>query len=474
MERSAGYKPAIQQTESLRYEERRVPLVAVAWMVGALACMAFAVVRHRRLSNWVRRLSPCSEERVITLVDRARAAFAVRKPIAVLINDRFEAPAVFGWRKPRLLLPEAWLKDASEGELYGVLLHEIAHVRCRDALLNWACIFIRSVHWFNPLAWYAFRRLRAEREVFCDGLVMARLRPPERTVYGNTLLKMAAQLSGAVTPPTLVPVLQHKPEIHRRIHMIAKYKSTPWLLSAALALLLIALAGITFTRAAERKAPPATAPAVLPASVKSLDLLKDELAKQEAIVRHLQSETSKMAEELGPAELSGADTLQKLALVRVDVNAELVRLSSLHKQLTSQSQTELRQTIGSALPDNQLSQLMQQLDMAEQKIADLIEDRAPEHPDVKRITRVVAQINKQIESRIDGMVSGLQARLAAERAHLDALSKELDQAHARYIERSQRNRPYQESLQELRGQEEVLQRLRLRMLDERISTLQGR
>jgi flagellar biosynthesis chaperone FliJ len=181
-----------------------------------------------------------------------------------------------------------------------------------------------------------------------------------------------------------------------------------------------------------------------------------------------------MAEELGPTELSGADTLQKLALVRVDVNAEVVRLSSLYKQVTSQSRAELRQTISSALPDNQLSQLMQQLDSSEQKLADLIEDRAPEHPDVKRIARVVAQINKQIESRIDSMVSGLQARLAAERAHLDALSKELDQAHAKYIERSQRNRPYQESLQDLRAQEEILQRLRLRMLDERISALQGR
>ena len=247
--------------------------------------------------------------------------------------------------------------------------------------------------------------------------------------------------------------------------MIAKYKSTPWLLSAAFTLLLIALAGITFTRAAERKAPPATVP---PASAKSLDLLKDELNRQEAIVRHLQAESSKWAEELGPAELSGADTLQKLALVRVEVSAELVRLSSLYKQVTSQSRAELRQTISSALPDTQLSQLMQQLDMAEQKLADLIEDRAPEHPDVKRITRVLAQINKQIEARIDGIVSGLKARIAAEEAHSDALGKELDQARARYVERSQRNRPYQESLQELRAQEEILQRLRLRMVQERI------
>jgi beta-lactamase regulating signal transducer with metallopeptidase domain len=468
VEQPEGYKPALQQVESQRYE-RRVPVISLVWFGGMLTCMIVAVVRHRRLSRWVRQLAPCKDKPVLSMVDRAQAAFGVRKSIAVLIDNRFGTPAVFGWKQPSVLLPQT---PFNEQELYGVLLHEIAHVKCRDGLFNWVWIFVRSVHWFNPLVWYAFRRLRAERELFCDALVLKRLQPPERAVYGNMLLTISTQLSGQAAPLTLTSILQQKPEIHRRIHMIAKYKSTPWLLSAAFTLLLIALAGITFTRAAERKAPPgpaAPAAAVTPAaSTKALDLLKDELDKQEAIVRHLQKETSKMAEKLEPAELSGADTLQKLALVRVDVNAEVVRLSSLYKQLMGQNRAELRQTIGSALPDNQLSQLMQQLDMAQQKLADLIEDRAPEHPDVKRTKRVLAQINIQIESRIDGIVSGLKARIAAEEAHLDALGKELDQARARYVERSQRNRPYQESLQELRAQEEILQRLRLRMVQERI------
>ena len=462
-ERPAGYKPAIQQIENLRYE-KKMSMIPMVWLIGMLAWFAIAVVRNRRVARWVRGHGRCTDERVLSAVDRAQVAFKVRKPIAAVINERFEAPAVFGWWRPVLLLPQAWLKEATDEEIYGVLLHEMTHVKCRDALLNWVFILVRSIHWFNPLVWYALRRLRAEREVFCDALVLKRLQAPERSVYGSTLLKIAAQLSGATAPPTLVPILQHKPEIHRRIHMIAKYKTTPWLLSAAFALVLAALAGITFTRAADKPAPPAVA-APQP-QTKGLDLLEREIAKQQEIVRKLQAQSSVLAEN---AETSGtAETLQKLRGQRIEAQAELVRLSSLYNSLKKLGREDLRNSINTASPDAHLSQLMQQRDAMEQKLVELVEQVAPEHPDVKRATRVLAQIDKQIYNRVQGIMSGLDARLAAEKAHLDALDKAIEEATARFRVNMKESRPYQEALRELQAQEEILQRLRLRMVQERI------
>jgi hypothetical protein len=304
---------------------------------------------------------------------------------------------------------------------------------------------------------------------------MARLQPPQRALYGSMLLRLAAQLSGSAAPPTLMPILQHKPEIHRRIHMIAKYKSTPWLLSAAFTLLLIALAGITFTRAAERKAPPAVAlpaePVVAgsPERAKPLDILRDEVDRQEQIVRKLQSKASALAVELGSTESSASDVLQKLALLQADARTEASRLSSLYDHLRGLNRSDLPNAIHTASPDQQLSQLMQQRDLAEQKLADLLQDHAPEHADVKRITRVLAQIVKQIDSRIDGILTGMKTQLAVQKAHLKELDHELESANRRNVERSLRQGPYQEMLQELRTEEEILRRLRLRLADERIS-----
>src|SRR5436190_451750 len=154
-ERPAGYKPAIQQIENLRYE-KKMSMIPMVWLIGMLAWFAIAVVRNRRVARWVRGHGRCTDERVLSAVDRAQVACKVRKPIAAVINERFEAPAVFGWWRPVLLLPQAWLKEATDEEIYGVLLHEMTHVKCRDALLNLVFILVRSIHWFNPLVWYAF------------------------------------------------------------------------------------------------------------------------------------------------------------------------------------------------------------------------------------------------------------------------------------------------------------------------------
>jgi murein L,D-transpeptidase YcbB/YkuD len=313
--------------------------------------------------------------------------------------------------------------------------------------------------------------LRRERELFCDALVLSRLRPSERAAYGGALIKLAAQLSGSVTPATLVPVLQHKPEIHRRIHMIAKYKATPWILSAAFVLALIALAGLTFTRAAEKASPENVPPAATTASTNQshrLDFLKKAVARQFDIVQQHQLRVDELHERIEGGELMDRDGLQRLRARLIEAQGDLARISSLYKHLASQNRSELKRSINTASPDVQLQELMQQQALAEQKLADLMEDRLPQHPDVQRTTRVLAQINKQIEDRIDGILAGTKARMEVEQAQVEGLSKALDTARLEYRDAQQRSRPYDKALQELRTQEQILERLQLRLIQEQV------
>ena len=171
-----------------------------------------------------------------------------RTAVSLVESNSLKAPCLFGFRKPKLLLPKSL--NLSDSELRLVLMHELMHVKRWDVLLNWVIIVVQALHWFNPVIWLAMRRLRAARESVCDELVISRLQSEERNLYGATLIKLIDSFSGV--PSTFIPIINRKKQMHQRIVMIAKFKPTTRVMSAIATVLLLVLACFTFTRAAEK------------------------------------------------------------------------------------------------------------------------------------------------------------------------------------------------------------------------------
>jgi len=75
-----------------------------------------------------------------------------------------------------------------------VLQHELAHVQRWDWLTFTLAQCVCAFYWYNPLAWYAARRMRLEREQACDDLVLRRDTLPSD--YAGELLQLAAGFTG--------------------------------------------------------------------------------------------------------------------------------------------------------------------------------------------------------------------------------------------------------------------------------------
>jgi hypothetical protein len=117
----------------------------------------------------------------------------INRPVRLLISPHRPMPMTWGlWRATVLLPQEA--ADWPPQRRRAVLLHELAHVKRRDCLTQLIAQVAYALHWFNPLAWMAWRQMQAERERACDDLVIGRGVSP--AAYAQELVRVASALSG--------------------------------------------------------------------------------------------------------------------------------------------------------------------------------------------------------------------------------------------------------------------------------------
>lgn len=88
------------------------------------------------------------------------------KKVAVGISPCVASPVTVGLVKPVILLPVDY--HGYQDALGEVLLHELNHVSCGDAIERFFCFGVIVVHIFNPLAHYLFREMVAVSEMISD------------------------------------------------------------------------------------------------------------------------------------------------------------------------------------------------------------------------------------------------------------------------------------------------------------------
>jgi beta-lactamase regulating signal transducer with metallopeptidase domain len=460
--------------------ERWQTVAAGLWLIGSGVLLVAAVGRQRRLARSVRSKCPLADDRLLALLRRCMTTLGMRREPRLVVTDEVETPAVFGFWRPRLLLPRTALTTLSEEELRLVFLHELVHVRRADVLLNWLLIALQALHWFNPLVWLAWKRLRAEREVWCDAIVLGRLTADEGRLYGNVLLKLHHQFASARLCPGLASVLTQKTDIQRRITMIANFKPTRRLAAALSLALLLGLCCLTFTRAADPPAAPKPAEndqrSDAERAARGIKVLEVEVQKYDRLVKDKEEQLGQLRVELGITDVELApqgggviepEALRKLESLRIEAQADYKRMDTLYKHLTNLSRAEIRRAITTAVPDPLVVKLFENLQSTEQKLAEA-EAFGPDHPDVHRAKRLVTVINKQIEERLDGILAGLKAKTEAEKARLEDLEKEAERYKALGLDRAIRSRPYWQAKRDLETLRLVRERLQLRLMQEKV------
>lgn len=192
------------------------------WLAGAAAVLLVQARRQRRLSRLGTRLPAGS------------------------------SPALVGLLRPRVALPSDFEQRFTRPQRALILAHENVHRVRLDNLWNLLACGLTALHWWNPLAWWAAQRFRADQELACDAAVLA-AHPSSRTDYAQALL--AAHDLHHLGAPLASRWGTHHPLVER-IAMLNHPRTLTRRSGLALCVALLGTAGASYALLPEQSAQP--------------------------------------------------------------------------------------------------------------------------------------------------------------------------------------------------------------------------
>ena len=105
-------------------------------------------------------------------VRRLSNQLRLSRPVVLMESCLADAPIVLGHFRSLILMPVGLLTGLPAGQIEAILLHELAHIRRCDYLVNAVQRFVEGLFFYHPAVWWISRVIRTERENCCDDVVV--------------------------------------------------------------------------------------------------------------------------------------------------------------------------------------------------------------------------------------------------------------------------------------------------------------
>jgi TonB family protein len=132
----------------------------------------------KHMAGWIsvcrlrRRGVCCAPEEWQKQLARLSARLRVTRPVRLLESCLVDAPMVLGHFRPVILMPIGLLAGLPAGQIEAILLHELAHIRRFDYLVNVLQRSVEGLLFYHPGVWWISRVVSAERENCCDDVAV--------------------------------------------------------------------------------------------------------------------------------------------------------------------------------------------------------------------------------------------------------------------------------------------------------------
>jgi beta-lactamase regulating signal transducer with metallopeptidase domain len=162
-------------------------MVVALWFVGMLA-FSLRVVGGSLYVSFLRKDSVQIGDEWHQLVQELGHSLSISRMVSLAQSTRVQAPIVLGYFKPLIILPAGMLSGLSTEQIETILLHELAHIKRHDYLINLLQMVLESIFFFNPFVWMVSTIIRNEREHCCDDVVVSKW--GQAATYASALVQL--------------------------------------------------------------------------------------------------------------------------------------------------------------------------------------------------------------------------------------------------------------------------------------------
>ncbi len=160
------------------YFNQHIPVIVTFYLLGilffALKLMG-GFLYSQRLKHY---RTNHADEVYSNIVTRFIEQLNIKQKVKLLESALVKVPVTIGYLKPVILFPIGLLSGMSYTQVEAVIVHELAHIKRADYLINFFQSIIEVIFFYHPAVWWISSRIRDERENICDDISLQAIKHP--------------------------------------------------------------------------------------------------------------------------------------------------------------------------------------------------------------------------------------------------------------------------------------------------------
>jgi beta-lactamase regulating signal transducer with metallopeptidase domain len=182
-----GFKSWI--IKSMIWAEQLLPYLSVAYLLLLIVLLIRWYLGYKKINLLRTQGLVEMPGEWVQLFTRLTERMQIGRKIGFFLSEKVASPLTIGFLKPMVLVPVASINHLTMAQLEAIILHELAHIKRLDYLVNLFLSITEIGLFFNPFTQLLARQIRKEREHCCDDWVLAYQYNP--ATYAEALLRLA-------------------------------------------------------------------------------------------------------------------------------------------------------------------------------------------------------------------------------------------------------------------------------------------